>query len=116
VSLKLDTDVHVPRAITVALRLRGVEIITAQEDFTSELPDPDLLDKATSLNATLFTQDEDFLIETARRMTAGVAFAGVIYGHQRRVTIGQAVADLELVAKVYEPSDIANRVEYLPLR
>ena len=32
------------------------------------------------------------------------------------VTIGQCVADLELIAKVYEPADMANRVEYLPLQ
>jgi hypothetical protein len=30
------------------------------------------------------------------------------------VTIGQCVANLELIAKVYEPEDMANRVE--PIR
>ena len=32
------------------------------------------------------------------------------------VTIGQCVSDLELMAKVYEPVDMANRVEHLPLK
>jgi hypothetical protein len=32
------------------------------------------------------------------------------------VTIGQWVIDLELIAKVYEPEDMVNRVEYLPLK
>jgi hypothetical protein len=31
------------------------------------------------------------------------------------VTIGQCVADLELIAKGYEPEDMVNRFEYLPL-
>lgn len=30
-------DQHVPRAITVGLRLRGVEVLTAYEDGTNEL-------------------------------------------------------------------------------
>ena len=32
------------------------------------------------------------------------------------ITIGQAVRDLELIAKVYDPPDIADRVEFLPLK
>jgi hypothetical protein len=39
----------------------------------------------------------------------------VIYSRPLRITIGQAIRDLELMAKVYEPSDMENRVEYLPL-
>jgi hypothetical protein len=50
------------------------------------------------------------------RQRHGVAFAGVIYGHQLNVTIGQCIRDLELLAKVNEPEDCASRVEYLPLR
>jgi len=32
-TIKLDTDHHVPRAITVGLRIRGVDVITAYEDI-----------------------------------------------------------------------------------
>jgi hypothetical protein len=39
----------------------------------------------------------------------------VIYGHQLDLTIGLMVADLELIARVAEPEDLMNRVEYLPL-
>ena len=62
-----------------------------------------------------FTQDDDLLREAAERQRQGVAFAGVIYGHQLKVTIGQCIRDLELIAKVNEPEDCANQVEYLPL-
>ena len=34
-------DVHVPYAITIALRLRGVDVLTAQEDNSQELEDAD---------------------------------------------------------------------------
>ena len=108
-------DVHIPAAITEGLRLRGVEVLTAQEDGGRRLPDDKLLDRATELEHVLFTQDDDLLREAAERQRHGVAFAGVIYAHQFEVTIGQCIRDLALIAKVDEPEDCANRVEYLPL-
>lgn len=114
-SVILYCDVHVRRAVAEGLRLHGVNILTAQEDGAAEMDDPQLLDRAMTLGRVIFTQDEDFLIEARRRQETGEPFAGVVYAHQLNVTIGQCVADLELIAKVYEPGDMANRVEYLPL-
>jgi len=45
-SVKLYTDVHVPRAVTNHLRLHGIDVLTAQEDGAAELDDPPLLDWA----------------------------------------------------------------------
>jgi hypothetical protein len=42
-------------------------VLTAQEDGTGELPDPELLDRATELGPVLFTQDDDLLREAKRR-------------------------------------------------
>jgi hypothetical protein len=109
-------DVHVPSAITEGLRLRGVEVLTSQADGTRRLSDTALLDRATTLERILFTRDEDLLREAAQRQERGMAFAGVIYAHQLKVTIGQCIRDLETLALVGEPEDFANRVEYLPLR
>ena len=115
-SLQLYTDVHVRRAIPVALRIRDVDVLTSQADESAELEDPDLLDRAMSLGRVLFTQDEDLLAEGVRRQRSNIPFAGIIYAHQLRVTVGQCVHDLELMAKVYEPAEMANRIEYLPLK
>ena len=41
---------------------------------------------------------------------------GLVYAHQLHVTIGQCVRDLELIATVGEPEDLAGRVHHLPLR
>ena len=62
-----------------------------------------------------FTQDEDLLGEATRRQRNGVRFPGVIYAHQLRVTVGQCIRDLELMATLGHPSDIADRIEFLPL-
>jgi uncharacterized protein with PIN domain len=109
-------DVHVPRAITDGLRLRGVDVLTSQEDSTRQLSDTELLDRATALRRVLFTRDEDLLREAAQRQERVEGFAGIIYAHQLRVTIGQCIRDLEVLALAGEPEDFANRVEYLPLR
>ena len=109
-------DVNVRRAVTDGLRLRGVEVLTAQEDGTRELDDDVLLDRATALGYVLFTQDEDLLREAAQRRARGEAFPGVIYAHQLMVTVGQCIRDLEVIALAGEPEDFVNRVEYLPLR
>jgi hypothetical protein len=63
----------------------------------------------------LFSQDDDLLREANRRQQNAIHFAGIIYAHQMNITVGQTIQDLELIAKIYEPEDIENRVEYLPL-
>jgi hypothetical protein len=115
VSLGLYLDVHVPAAITRALVLRGVDVLTAQFDGTAKLDDAALLDRATTLGRVLFSQDEDLLAEVTKRHRNGQPFGGVIYAHQLGITIGKAVNDLELLAKVGIPEEFANRVEFLPL-
>ena len=97
--LKLYMDQHVARAITLGLRLRQVDVITAYEDQTHEIADADLLDRATAPGRILFTQDDDLLAEATRRQRRGGVFAGVIYAHQAEVSIGPCVHDLELIVK-----------------
>jgi uncharacterized protein with PIN domain len=110
VSIKLYTDVHVRRAVTLGLRLRGVDVLSAQEDGAERLDDPRLLTRATELGRVLFTQDDDLLKEAARRQDAAGRFAGIIYGHQLDVTIGECIDDLELIANVTDPEEWTNVV------
>ncbi len=108
-------DHHVPRAITLGLRLRGVEVITAYEDGTGELKDAELLTRASELGRVLFTRDDDLLAEATKRQREEIPFHGVIYAHQLRVSIGRCVQDLEIIAKAGEPEDLMNGIMFLPL-
>ena len=114
-TVALYTDEHVHRAITTGLRLRGVDVLTAQEDGRRHVPDDVLLDRAAELRRVLFSQDEDLLAEANRRQREAIPFVGVVYAHQLHLSIGACVRELELIAKVASPEDLANRVEYLPL-
>jgi hypothetical protein len=109
-------DVHVRRAVTAGLRLRGIDVLTAQEDGAAELDDDRLLDRATELGRVLVSQDEDLLREGARRFSGRKNFSGIVYSHQLRITVGQMVEDLELIAKATSQSDWWGKIEYLPIR
>jgi hypothetical protein len=115
VTIWLYMDEHVPLAISVGLRRRGIDVVTVQEDGRRGYPDSVLLDRALELGRVLFSQDEDFPIEAARRQAEGIDFAGVIYARQTAMAVGDCVHDLELIAKVAEPEDYFNQIQYLPL-
>jgi hypothetical protein len=75
-----------------------------------------VLSRATELGRIVVTRDEDFLREATDRQRSRQTFGGVIYAHQIRVSIGDCVRDLELLAGVLEPEEFIGRVEYLPIR
>ena len=88
-------DQHVPAAVARGLRLRGVDIVTAWEDGRSLLEDKLLLERATALDRTLVTQDEDFLAIASEWQSEGRDFAGIVYAHQLRIGVGRFVADVK---------------------
>lgn len=108
-------DVHIPRSITLGLRIRGTDILTAQEDNSENLSDSALLDRATALQRCLFSFDDDLLAEAQKRQKEGAHFSGVIYAHPLKVSIGRCINDLEIICRAGEPKDLADRVEFLPL-
>ena len=114
--VKLYMNQHVPKAITVGLRLRSVDVLTAFEDQSHQLDDASLLDRANELKRVLFSQDDDLLTEAAERQKSSRAFYGVIYAHPLRISIGKCVEDLELIAKACDPEDLLNQVVFLPLK
>lgn len=110
----LYTDVHIPMSITRALRRRGYDVLTAQDDLSNRLPDSELLDRSMALGRILFTQDEDFLAEVAERHRSGREYATVVYGHQFE-PIGRCIADLEVILEVSTQEDSRNNLLRLPL-
>jgi hypothetical protein len=110
----LYMDVHVPQAIADQLRRRGVDVLTAIEDGRAAVTDEDLLERARELGRLTFTQDIRFRAMAEAWQQQRRPVAGLVFGHQLRGTIGRYVNDLELIAKVSEPSDWENVVEHLP--
>ena len=114
-AVALLLDVHVPRAIGLALRLRGVDVRSAQAEGLATLPDEDLLAWAATAGRALVTSDHDFLVIADRWQAEGRGLPGIVFFHPMRVSIGDAVRDLLLLANAAEPTDLADRVLFLPL-
>jgi hypothetical protein len=115
VSLAFYLDHHVPAAIADGLRQLEIDVLTVSEDERADWGDDRLLERALELGRVVFTQDRDFLVLAARWQQARREFAGMVYGHQLRVTVGGAVRDLALIASVMPQAEMRNRVEFLPL-
>jgi hypothetical protein len=113
---RLYMDVHVPSAVTDALRRRGVDVVTSQDDGTRELDDKALLARATELGRVLFSQDDDLLAIAAGWQSGGNHFPGLVYAHQQGPGIGQLIEDLELLLLCFEPAELTNCVIHLPLK
>lgn len=92
-------------------------MLTADEDGNRGMEDPDLLDRATVLQRVFFTNDKDFLSESAKRQRVGISFFGLIFVHQylSRVSIGTSIRDLERIVKTETLESMMNRVVFLPL-
>jgi len=109
-------DVHVDKAIHDQLRLRGVDVLRAQDDGAAESTDEVLLDRATRLGRIIFTQDVRFKALAENWQRQGKLFGGMIFGNQLGVTIGTYVKDLELIAKATDPHEWVNVVLHLPFK
>ena len=114
-AIALYMNAHIPRAVTNGLRLCGTDVLTAQEDDAADLSDSELLDRARTLQRVVFTFDDDLISIATQRQRQVIPFAGVIYAHPLHSSIGTCIHDLEIIAKVAELEDLANRTEFLPL-
>ena len=114
-AVALYADVHVPGPVIWQLRLRKVDILAATEEGTNELHDDELLELATSLNRVMVTQDIRFKVMAEYWQRTERRFAGLVFGHQRYVSFGQMIFDLELIATATDTAFWQNRVEQLPL-
>ena len=115
-SVAFYMDEHVHGSITLALRKKGIDVLTVQQDGMTSMADSGVLDRAAVLQRVVFTNDDDFLREATRRQKLGISFAGVIYGHPLRVTIRDCIEALEVIAGASEQHEHRDQIIYLPLK
>ncbi len=108
-------DVHVDHAIVGQLRLRQVDVLTAQEDSGDRLTDDLLLERASQLGRPLVTHDIRFQAMAHDWQRQNRPFCGLIFAHLMHVSIGQCIRDLELIAMATDPQDWVSATVRLPL-
>ena len=114
--VQLYFDVHVDKAIHDQLRLRGVDVLRAQDDEAAQMTDEELLLRATGLGRIIFTQDIRFKALAESWQRQGKTFSGLLFGNQLGVTAGTYVKDLELIAKATDPTEWINVIQHLPYK
>jgi Domain of unknown function (DUF5615) len=108
-TIRFHLDEHCDPAIAVGLRLHGVEVTTTPEAGLLHAWDEEHIAYGVVSGRVIFTQDQDFL----RLHAAGREHRGIAFCFQQSRSIGQIIASLLLIWEVYEPQEMANRVEFL---
>ena len=70
------------------------------------MDDEPILQRAAELGRVFFTHDDDFLAIADRWLAAKRPFSGIVYVHQYRLTVRQIIVELEMIAKVADPTDM----------
>ncbi len=107
--MRFQLDEHIPNAVAQALRQRGIDVLTAHEAGLLGRRDYELLAHAHAAGWVMVTHDADYL----RLHSQGVDHTGIAYCAHSSRTIGQIVEGLVLLHEVYQPDEMANRLEYL---
>jgi hypothetical protein len=108
-------DVHVDHAVAEQLRLKQVDVLTAQDDGCDRLKDDELLERASQLGRPVVTHDIRFKAMAEEWQRHNRVFCGLNFAHPMQVSVGQMVRDLELIATATDPQDWQSVVERLPL-
>src|SRR5579862_5800305 len=109
-----DFNHHILRAVLRQLPL--FDVLVLQEEGMSGALDPEVLDSACEEGRLLLTHDVNTMTNHAyQRMAEGLHCPGVIIV-PRWLSIGEAMADISLIAQVGNNTDFENQVIYLPLK
>jgi predicted nuclease of predicted toxin-antitoxin system len=113
-TLRFYFDQHMPRAITLGLRRRGIDVLTTQDDGSERWQDDDLFARAAELGRVLVSQDPDHLAIASRWLAEGRPFAGLVKANEPQRHIGRAIEDLQLIAEGYSAEEMLNSIVYIP--
>ena len=108
-TIRFHLDEHCPTVLADGLRRRGIDVTTTPEAGLQGAEDPEHVAFALGQGRVIFTQDEDFLAIHA----AGIPHPGIAYCHQGTRSLGEIIRGLVLLWEVYEPEEMADRVEFL---
>ena len=111
--LRIYTDESVPTAVATGLRLRGADAWSARDAGHLGLTDEEQLEYACRERAVLFTQDDDFLRLAHDWDQRGRLHWGIIYVHDRKMTIGECIRRLMPYVQAAQADEMKNRIDFL---
>lgn len=107
--IRFHLDENCSPVLADALRRRGIDVSTTQEEDLRAAADEFQLAFATQRRRVLVTHDTDFLALHQR----GVAHSGIVYCQQQSRSIGDIVRGLVLIWELLDPEEMRGHVEFL---
>ena len=93
----------------------NLDVVTAHHANLSEAPDPDVLKWAASHERVVLTHDRRTMPDhAADRIRAGLRMCGVVVVPVR-ISLAQAIGEIELIAMCSLEGEWENKVQFLPL-
>ncbi|MBI5305003.1 MAG: DUF5615 family PIN-like protein [Chloroflexi bacterium] len=105
--IRFYLDEHMPRALAVALRRRGIDVVRAQDVGLRKATDLEHWQFAEQERRVLVTKDSDFLGMDQKSMS----HFGIVYFEEDR-RIGEMLDALTLICGAMSPGDMVNHVEH----
>lgn len=78
-SLKFYTDKHIPKAVALQLRARGIDVVRCEEVGLGDVADDVHLEYAVKNQRTVITHDQDFLRLSNQWLSEGKDHYGIMF-------------------------------------
>jgi hypothetical protein len=78
-------------------------------------PDSAILERAAALGRILYTNDDDYFILNNEWARNGRVHAGIIYTHQKRLSVRQQIDALQLICEAMYAEESVGRIIHIPL-
>jgi len=111
--LKWYADEHVHARIVQALRARGMDVVTVQDQGRERAKDRELLSEALANERVMLTNDADFLAIAAELSKRQVALAPIFYWPQRGRRIGEVPRSILREARSWDYAAACSRVFFV---
>jgi hypothetical protein len=110
--LRFYFDESVDLAVSEQLAIAGADVVSAHS--LDKLGDKDIthLQRAAEMERVLCTCDADFLALASQ----GIEHAGVVYGHKRKISIGDWVREIRFLRVTRTAEDAVGRIFFVQKR
>ena len=96
-------------SVAEGLKRRGISAFSAKDLGKPVMTDQKQLKIAIqNKEAVIFTHDADFL-----RIASEEKHLGIIYVHQRKLSVGECVMKLKVIAETIRPQEMRNKIIFL---
>lgn len=105
--LRFYLDEQMPRALAIALRRRGIDVVRAQDVGLRQASDLEHWKFAEQEQCVIVTKDSDFLSMDQE----GMSHFGIVFFEEDR-RIGEMLDSLTLIHGAISPGEMVNHVEH----